>query len=104
MLSRASAVAAGLGAPDADRLFAQLCGKRGLMDLFDFADALAAVGGRLHPTSDDLAPAERIERTLARIEAAAAKRSVPPVSTRAATATRAQAVAKAATAAAARRH
>ena len=46
---RAAAVAAGLSRPDADLIFASVCGKNGHMDLLDFAEALARVAARIFP-------------------------------------------------------
>lgn len=94
---RASAVAAGLSRPDADLIFASVCGKGGTMDMLSFAEALACVASRLYPqagsTHGRASPTELIERLLARHFNGG---SAAPASARAATAARAAAVLKAA--------
>ena len=96
---RASAVAAGLSRPDAELLFASVCGKGGSMDVLDFAEALSRVAARLYPPiagEPRAAPAELIARLLAR-HFADGHGGGAPASSRAATAARAQAALKAAT-------
>jgi hypothetical protein len=99
---RASAVAAGLSRPDADMIFASVCGKGGTMDVLDFAEALSRVASRLYPEGaaadrPRASPTELIERLLAHYFARGA--ATAPASARAATAARAAAVSRAATAA-----
>ena len=104
---RAAAVAAGLSRPDAELVFASVCGKGGTMDLLDFVEALARIAARLYPdmcgpNGERAAPTELLERLLARCFTDGHGGTTAPASSRAATAARAAAVGRAAAAAAVR--
>ena len=95
---RASAVAAGLSRPDADLIFASVCGKGGSMDLLDFTEALSRVASRLYPTGpneEQASPTELISKLIAAYLNESNGSACAPASARAATAARAQAALKA---------
>ena len=104
---RASAVAAGLSRLDADLIFAAVCGKGGVMDLMDFAEALAQVARRLESQGSQggggsggekeqcASATELIERLLANYFTGSSVGTLP-ASARALTAARAVAAARAA--------